>query len=423
MTYEKTILDNGLVLLTVPVPYVRSVCVCIFVAVGSRYESDAEAGTSHFLEHMFFKGSAKWPSARAISEAVEGVGGLINASTGRETTMFWLKAAQPHARLAIDVLADMLMHPLLDEAEIEKERQVVIEEINMMYDSPETLVQILTDALVWMGQPLGREICGTKETVSTFTRESLVAFLRRHYDPAHTVVSVAGAIDPQEIRDMVAEDFGEWQPAPDTPVTPYQDEQTAPRVNVFYKETEQAHISLALPAISRNHPDRFVLSMANTILGDGMSSRLFQEIRERQALAYSVDSSVSFLQDTGVLSIYAGADPSRAARALDAILAELARLRDEPVTEEELRRALEFNRGRLLLQMENTSAVAAWYGRQEILPGKVYTVDEVIALLEQVTTEDIQRVARGLFHPTKLNLAVVGPFKSPELFSERLRLP
>jgi len=423
LSYSKTILDNGLTVVTMPMPFVRSVCISIFLAAGSRFESDAEAGAAHFLEHILFKGSEHWPTARHISEAVEGIGGLLNAGTGREMTMYWVKVAQPHVRVALDVLSDMLMRPLMEPAEMEKERQVIIEEINMLHDSPESQVQSNINQLYWADHPLGREIVGFKETVGAMTREALQAYMGRYYGPARAVVSVAGAIDVAHILDILGENLGRWRPATGGAAPPYRDTQTAPRVNVQYDDTEQAHLCLALPGLPRNHPDQFALTMANTILGDGMSSRLFQEIREHRALAYSVDSSSSYLQDTGMLSVYAGVDPSRALPALDAILAELARLRDAPVLPEELTRAGEYNKGRLLLQMENTSAVASWYGSQETYPGRVYSVDEIIAGMEAITPQDIQRVIGDAFREDKANLAIVGPFKDQGPFAERLSRP
>ena len=422
MTYQKTVFDNGLTLLAESVPAVRSVAMAVFVATGSRYESDAEAGMSHFVEHVLFKGSSRWPTAQAISEAIEGVGGLVNASTSRETTMYWVKVAQPHVRLALDVLTDMLQHPIMDPREVSKEQRVILEEIGMLHDSPESLVQILITDLLWPNQPLGREISGTRESVSAVTPDTLSEYMGRFYGPNRTFVSIAGAIDVDELSTMIGDYFGAWQPVPGDQPEPYNDSQDAPRVEVGFKETEQAHLCLAMPGLLRDHPDRFTLTLANTILGDGMSSRLFQEIRERQALAYSVDSFVSSLQDTGMMGVYAGVDPHRAEQALVAILNELSRIRNELVSSEELTRAVEFNKGRLLLQMENTSAIASWNGRQEALPGKVYSVDEVVEILEQITREDILRVMQEVLRPDKLNLAVVGPFKDRKPFADRLVL-
>jgi len=283
-------------------------------------------------------------------------------------------------------------------------------------------VQLIITELLWPDQPLGREISGTRETVSEMTRESLMDYRRRFYGPNCTFVSIAGAIDPDEVKSIIADSFNGWGAVPGGTAVPYRDEQEAPRVRVEHKETEQAHMCLAFPGLLRDHPDRFILTTANTILGDGMSSRLFQEIRERRALAYSVDSFVSSLQDTGMVGVYAGVDPGRAELTLGAILNELSRISSELVTEDELTRAIEFNKGRLLLQMENTSAIASWYGRQEALPGEVYTVDQVVAILESITREDILRVMQDVLLPNKLNLAVVGPFKNPEAFAERLGL-
>ncbi len=419
MNYIKTVFDNGLILLTVPVPYVRSVAISVFVGVGSRYEPDEDAGVCHLIEHMLFKGSSRWPTARAISEAIEGIGGVMNASTGRETTLYWVKIAQPYEHVALELLADMLMHPIMDPEEFAKEQRVVIEEINMLYDSPESLAQMTINNLVWPAHPLGRDISGTRESVRNLTRDKLLAYMEEFYGPPCVVISIAGAIDPEQTRAQIEELFHNWRQVPGRSPLPYQNTPHAD-ARVVFKDTEQAHICLGFPGLSRNHPDRFVLTLANTILGDGMSSRLFQEIRERQALAYSVDSYVSFLRDTGMLGIYAGVDPSRAEPALEAIIRELRRLREETVSNEELQRAKEFNKGRLLLQMENTSAIASWYGRQEILPGEVLSVDEAIAMMESATPEDIQRVMQFLLAGEHFNIAVVGPFEQEDRFKQFL---
>jgi predicted Zn-dependent peptidase len=416
VNYIKTVFDNGLILLTIPVPYVRSVAISVFVGVGSRYEPDEDAGVCHLIEHMLFKGSSRWPTARDISEAIEGIGGVINASTGRETTLYWVKIAQPHEHVALELLADMLMHPIMDPEEFAKEQRVVIEEINMLYDSPESLAQITINNLVWPAHPLGRDISGTRESVRGITRDKLLAYMDQFYGPPCVVISIAGAIEPEQTRDQIASLFQDWRKVPGRDPLPYQDFPHA-TAKVVFKDTEQAHICLGFPGLSRNHPDRFVLTLANTILGDGMSSRLFQEIRERQALAYSVDSYISFLRDTGMLGIYAGVDPSRAEPALEAIVRELRRMRDEPVSADELARAKEFNKGRLLLQMENTSAIASWYGRQEILPGDVLSVDDVIAQMEAATPEDIQRVMQAVLDRDRFNIAVVGPFEQEDRFA------
>ena len=421
--YRKTVLDNGLRILTSAMPHTRSVSIGFFVGVGSRYESDEQSGVSHFIEHMVFKGTAKRPTARDIAVAIEGIGGFFNASTGREASTYWAKVAQPHLDIAIDVLVDMLRHAKFEPEEINRERRVIIEEINLTLDTPDSLVYLLINELVWPNHPLGRYIAGTKESLSTLDREDLLTYLKRHYRPNNTVVSVAGNVEHEAVVGKMVAFLGDWAvgEAPSS-YRPAEDNQAEPRLRVHYRETEQAQLCLSVPGIPREHPDRFKLRLLNTVLGEGMSSRLFTEIREKRGLAYSIYSYASAVNDTGAVGVYAGVDPRRIKDAIKAILAEWDRLRQEGVPADELVKAKEFVKGRLLLQMEDSFSVAAWLGRQEVLSPEVLTVDEVIEAIDAVAATDIQRVAQGLFLGQGLSLAVVGPFEDGEGFRELLKL-
>jgi len=420
--YEKTTLDNGLRILSSSMPHTRSVSIGFFIGVGSRFEDEEENGISHFLEHMLFKGTEKRPTAREIAITIEGVGGAINATTGRELTTYWVKVPQGHLALAIDLLIDMLQRSKLEEEEIEKERRVIIEEINMMLDLPADWVYLLLNQLVWPGHPLGRDVTGSKESVSKIDRERMFRYLARHYHPANTVVGVAGQIEHQEVVEESSSALEGWPRKEREAYLPVEEAQCEPRVCLGYRETEQAHLALSLQGVPRSHPDRFNLQLLNTVLGQGMSSRLFLEVREKRGLAYNISSYVSYLHDTGSLGVSAGVDPRRIAVALEAILGELDGLRREPVPAEELKKAKEFMKGRLLLQMEDSLAVTSWLGRQEILEDRVLTVDEVLAAIDAVTAEDIQRVATERFREESLNLAVVGPFQEEEELKSLLRL-
>ena len=421
--YRKTVLDNGLRILTSAMPHTRSVSIGFFIGVGSRYESDEQSGVSHFIEHMVFKGTAKRPTARDIAVAIEGIGGLFNASTGREASTYWAKVAQPHLDIAIDVLVDMLRHAKFEPEEINRERRVIIEEINLTLDTPDSLVHLLINELVWPDHPLGRYIAGTKESLSTLDREDLLAYLKRHYQPNNTVVSVAGNVEHEAVVGKMVAFLGEWAVGEATSsYRPVEDNQAEPRLRVHYRETEQAQLCLSVPGIPRDHPDRFNLRLLNTVLGEGMSSRLFTEIREKRGLAYSIYSYASAVNDAGAVGVYAGVDSRRVEDAIKAILVEWDRLRQESVPADELVKAKEFVKGRLLLQMEDSFSVAAWCGRQEVLSPEVLTVDEVIEAIDAVTATDIQRVAQDLFLGQGLNLAVVGPFEDGEGFRELLKL-
>lgn len=419
--YQKTTLDNGLRLVTSTMPHTRSVCIGLFVGTGSRYESDAEAGTSHFIEHLLFKGSEKRPTPGEISTAIEGIGGILNAGTDKELTVYWCKVAQDHFTLALDVLTDMLLHPRFDSQEITKERQVIIEEINMCKDSPSQEANILIDGLLWPGHPLGRDIAGSKESVAAITREAMLDYLDRQYQPDNTVVVIAGNIRHQKAVNSVSRVMDSW--ASRKPRTGYSPYQPAPaqRVKIEKRDIEQAHLCLALPGLPLLHPQRFKLNLLNVILGQGMSSRLFTEIRDRLGLAYSIHSYVEHFLDSGSLTIYAGVDTKNLATAIKAILEQLNQLK-ETVPEAELSRARELSRGRLLLRMEDSYNVAGWLGGQEVLTKRILTTEEVTAIIDAITAEELEQLAREMIDGKNLRLSVVGPVAEDEPLEELLRL-
>ena len=420
--YQRFVLDNGLRVLISELPHTRSVTLTIHVAIGARYEEAAQSGISHFIEHMLFKGTEKRPSAQELALAIESLGGAFNAATGYELTNYWVKLAYQHFDTALDVLTDMLKRSRFEVEEIEKERRVIIEEINQTFDAPDELVFFDLDQLMWPDHPLGRDIAGSAETVSALDRAQMRDYLARHYRASNIVVSAAGFLETEPALQQIAAALGELQPTPRPEYLRFQNGQHAPRWHVRYRNTEQAHVVVTTWAFPRLHPDRYVISVLNTILGEGMSSRLFQEIREKRGLAYSVSSYSSALEDCGYFGSYAAVDPKNAPATLAAVLAEWARLRDEPVPAEELTKAKELMKGHLLLSMEDTHAIAGWYARQEALGHEILTVDDVTAGIEAVTTEDVQRVAREIFHSEALNLAVVGPFKSESKFVRALKI-
>jgi len=412
--YQKSLLDNGLRVITSAMPHTRSVSLGVFVGTGSRYERDEEAGVSHFIEHLCFKGTQQRATAKEVSEAIEGVGGILNGGTDKELTIYWCKIARPHFALAVDVLADMLSNSKFDPADIEKERQIIIEEINMSLDSPQQRVDTLIDGLMWPEHPLGREVAGTKATVSTLARQDILGYLDHHYLANNTVLTVAGDISHQEASATLEDAFGSWRTGSPQTYLPASDEQSQPRFQSEHRDTEQAHLCLALPGLSLKHPDRFVLDLLNIILGEGMSSRLFTEIREKRGLAYAIQSYVNHHLDTGSLTIYAGVDPGHLPTAVKAIVEEIYRLKDK-VPEIELTKAKELSKGRLLLRMEDTRSVAGWLGGQELLLGKILTVDELVSIVDSIQADDLLRVAQQLLIADKLNLAVVGPVKDKRL--------
>jgi predicted Zn-dependent peptidase len=407
---QETRLKNGLRILSYNMSQTQAVSMALFVGTGSRYESDELAGASHFVEHMLFKGTARRPTARHISEAIEGIGGYSNAFTDQETTTYWAKVAARHFPVAADVLIDMLRCSTFDLAEIEKERRIIAEEINMTIDMPDQWVGILLAQVVWPDHPLGRDVAGTRETVNGITRDQLLTYMERHYVPERTVVSVAGNVTHQEVVETITDRLGEWPSVSANGYLPAPDAVPSPRWLVEDRPTEQGHLCLAAPGLPRAHPDRFVLGLLNAVLGEGMSSRLFLEVREAQGLAYAVDSSLSMLEEIGLLVVYAGVDPERAPQAIRAVLAELDRLRQEPVPDAELNKAREYVKGRLVLGLEDSGAVSAWYGRQALLLNEMLTLDDVLTAYDAVTAEDVQRLAQTLFTGDQLYMAAVGPF-------------
>ena len=419
--YEKVTLDNGLRLTTGTMPHARSVSISIFIGTGSRYETDREAGISHFVEHMCFKGTKRRPTSTDVTTVIEGVGGMLNAGTDKELTIYWCKVAIPHFLSALDVMVDILLNSKFDSVEIEKERQVIIEEINMSLDSPSQRVSMLLDDIMWPGHPLGRDIAGSKESVLAISREMMLDYLGRQYQPNNAVLSIAGGLPHNEIVDAVSQATEGWlkkrQRAEYKPYTPT----PGPKVLIEKRDTEQTQLCLALPALSILHPDRFKLDLLNVILGEGMSSRLFTEIRDKLGLAYSIQSYAEHFLDSGAMTVSAGVDNKNLSMAVRAIINEFARLK-EPVSEPELNKAKELFKGRIWLRMEDSRSVAGWLGSQEILTGEILTVDEVIAIIEAVTAEEIQKLANELLVGDKLRLAVVGPIDPDEPLGELLKL-
>lgn len=396
--------------------HTRSVTVSAYVGAGSRYERPDEAGISHFVEHICFKGTQSRPSAREISEEVDNVGGVLNGGTDREYTTYYIKVARAHFQLALDLVVDLMRRPLFDAEEFEKERKVIIEELASVADSPSQQCEVLLDSLVWPDQPLGWDVGGTEETVSSIKREEAQTYLSRQYAPNNLVISVAGDVEHDEVVAAVEKATSDWLPGRAVAGWyPAVNGQSEPRCGLIYKKTEQAHISLALRGVSSTHPDRYAMSLLSVVLGEGMSSRLFLELREKRGLVYDVHSYVTNYLDSGSFTVYAAVDPEDGIESLQVIVQELTQLR-EGIPPSELQKAREVSKGRLLLRMEDTRSVASWLGAQELLWGEVRTPEEVVKKIDAVTEDDLLRVAESLLTSDKLNLAVVGPYRSENRF-------
>jgi predicted Zn-dependent peptidase len=420
--FERTELHRGPRVISARLPGARSVSIAAYVLAGSRLESAEESGVAHFMEHLTFKGTADYPSSRAISEAVEGVGGSANAATDRESTVYWARVPRREAKTAMRVLGELVVRPRLDEVDIDQERTVIVEEIRSYLDDPAEYAQMLIQQALFGDGPLGREICGDESGIRAMPSSAIRAFWDTMYRPANTVVAVAGDIDHDEAVELAASAFGEgngvvpaFDPAPELPA--------GPRVLTGRRDTTQAQLSIAVPALRRDHHDAWALAVLNSILGDGMSSRLFLSVREAKALAYDVSSGVVEYADSGALEISAGVDPDALPRAIEAILDELARLRDEPVAPQELEKARAYLSGGMELRMDETRNLASWIGGQEALHDRVYTLDEALDAVAAVTSDDVARLAGELFRDDRLRMAVVAPGRYLRGLDRHLRLP
>jgi predicted Zn-dependent peptidase len=409
MHYERTTLHNGLRLLTARMPGMRSASLAFFLRVGSRYESDELAGISHFIEHMLFKGSQHYPSARNISEAIEGVGGVFNGSTGKEMTSYTVRVPGERLDDVLRVFADMLRFPRFERGEIEKERQVIIEELSSTRDDPEEWSSLLIDETMWPGLPLGRDDGGREETVAALQREQMLRYLDEHYRPNALVICAAGNVEPAHVSDLVEQTLGDWEPRSLPSWTESLPPRDATPVRLIQKETEQTNLCLCTLGVAHASPDYYPLMLINALLGDGMSSRLFQAIREEQGLAYDIGSYYNSYYETGNLVISAGVDPSQTEATIAAIVQELNTLCNVPVPNDELERARAYLQGSLILGMEGTQQVASWLGGQECLHNEIIEVDEMIAHIDAVSSHDIQRVAQLCFAPEWRRLASIGP--------------
>ena len=420
--FERTALPAGPRVITARLPGARSFTVEAHVLAGSRHEAPGQAGCAHFMEHLTFKGTRAYPTTRALSEAVEGLGGTFNASTDRESTVYYVRVPARHAATAMEVLGELVVRPNLDEAEIENERDVIVEEIRSYLDDPAEHVNVLFDLAMFDDTPLGREIAGSEESVRALPATAIHEFWRAHYRPSNVVVAASGDMGHDRVVELAAAAFGTgdgsspgYLPAPRIPAGMRSLRATRPAT--------QAQLVVGVPALPRDHPDQWTLSVLNAVLGDGMSSRLFLEVREERGLAYDVGSSTVEYSDAGVLSVYAGVDPGRIRPTIAAVLAELARLRDEDVPEPEMVKVKAYLAGRLELRLDETRYLASWIGTQEALHDRVLTPEQALAAIDAVTAADVRRLAGMLFVDEALRLAVVAPAGKGRALEPALRLP
>lgn len=422
MKFKKITLDNGLRIITVPMESVKSVTAMILVGVGSRYETRETNGISHFVEHMAFKGTRERPTALIISSLIDGIGGEFNAFTSKEITGFYIKAAASHLPLALDVLSDLLLHSKFEKAEIEKERGVIVEEINLYEDTPMRKISDIYEELLYGDTPLGWDTAGRKEIIKKIQRQDFLNYLHSFYSPKRMSVIVAGSFQEQEVVDLVEKLLGQVKPFNVSKYDKVIEKQQKPAALIKFKKTEQAHLCLGVRTFSYSHPDRYILSVLAAILGGGMSSRLFHEVREKRGLAYYIRSSSDHFLDTGTFVTQAGVDLRRIEEAIKVILDEYQKMSFSQCQKEEIIKAKEYLKGHLILELEDSKGVASLFGSQEILERKIKTPEEIIREIDRVSDEDVKRVAKNIFENQSLNLAVIGPFKDGKKFEKILRL-
>lgn len=425
MKYTVKKLANGLRVLTVPMASSESATITVWVKTGSRNENKKVGGISHFLEHMVFKGSSKRPTAKEISETVDSIGGEFNAGTSKDWTNYYIKARSQNLELAMDVLSDMVLSPILDKDEIEREKGTIVQEIAMYEDAPMMKIGNVYEELIFEGNVLADDTIGTSKTVRSIKRDDFVRYRDIHYYPENMLVTVAGGISQNEVLKLAEKFFGSFTPSTKSTFkdTVFKGGQVKPRVLIKNKKSDQAHFILGFMGDPRGYKNRHAQAVLSSILGGGMSSRLFTEVRERRGLAYAVKTGIERYQDIGYVSTYIGTDPMKVEEAISVTLSEYYALRDKtkPVTDVELKKAKEYIKGHLALALEETSDVGGFFGEQELFLGEVMTPEEVFKAIDKVTTNDVYKEAARLFKKESLNLAIIGPFKDKEKFTKLLK--
>lgn len=422
LNFQFHTLESGLRLVTIPMEGTKAATVLVLVGTGSKYETKDINGISHFLEHMMFKGTTKRPGYLDISRELESIGAQFNAFTSKEYTGYYAKASADKTDVLMDVIFDIYQNSKLDEAAIQTERHVVVEEINMGNDDPPQIAANLFEKVLYGDQPAGWTIAGEKETILSLKREQFVDYFNTHYTAQNTIVAIAGNIDPEKIKAKVSAHFENIRQGGIQAKQPVKEEQTAPQVSVHYKETDQTHFIMGFRAYSLQDDSRFALAVLASILGGGMSSRLFDEVREKRGLSYYVSAAQQPYSDTGYMEISAGVNNAKALEAIEVVMSEVQKIKKEGVTPLELRQAVDKAIGRTALALEHSDFIAESLAESVLFQNKVLTPLDRLDKIKQVTLTDILQVANEVFDEKRLNLAVVGPFKDPEPFQKILKL-
>jgi predicted Zn-dependent peptidase len=413
--YRKSLLPNGTRVVTERMEHVRSVAVGVWVETGSRHEAEDRGGMSHLIEHLVFKGTAT-RTAEEIARTMDSVGGQMDAFTTKEHTCFYVQVLDEHLPLAVDLLTDILLHPKFDAEELEREKSVVLQEIKMVEDTPDDVVHDLFAAQIWAGHPLGRPILGSREAVSGYGREIVLHHFTEEYVPPRILIAVAGNVTHGQVVDLFGAGFNGFRrdarPRNDTPPA------TKPGVNIVGKTLEQVHLIMGFPGLNHAAPERYALFVLNDVIGGSMSSRLFQEVRERQGLVYAIHSGVQAYADAGTLYIYAATDPPNFSKMLKSTLKEIRDLKKHGVTEEELRRAKDHLKGSLMLSLESTSSRMNRLAKQEMHHGSFLTIDAMLEAVDRVRHEEVQALVTELLDEDRLALTTLGPLDRRNLPGE-----
>lgn len=420
MQYKKTNLKNGLRIITVPMAETQTVTVVAMVGVGSRYESEKEAGLSHFIEHMFFKGTEKRPTALSISEELDAIGGEFNAFTSKDATGYYVKVDAKHINTALDVVSDMYLHSKIEEAEVAKERGTIIQELNMYEDMPMRSVGDVFENLLYPRTDLGRDIIGYKKTINSFKRADFLKYMKRFYLSNDTVICVAGKFDEKKIVEQIKTYFREMLEGKKPQLKKMKESQKAPSVKIKFKKTDQTQMIVGVRAYDQYSEKRFALSLLSIILGGNMSSRLFIEVREKKGLAYYVRTNTESFEECGYLATQAGVEHKNLALALETILGEYRKIATEKVVEKELQKAKDYIKGKMVMGMEASDEVAMFFIGQELSRREILKREEIFRRVDRVTPEDILAVAKEIFQSKKLNLAIIGPHKNSEKLQKML---
>ena len=423
MQYSKSVLKNSLRVITIPMPSLESVTVSVWIKTGSRNENSKNNGISHFLEHMFFKGTTNRPTAKQIAEEIDSIGGIQNAGTSKEYTQYYIKCRADKIEIAFDLLSDMAINSLLDESEIEREKGTIIEEIRMYEDTPMISIGEVFESLIYSGHTLGMDIAGTEKTVGGMKRNDFIDYQRNFYTPENMILAIAGGVTEKQTLEL-AEKYFEKMPyaISHKPYGKYVSKQEKPVLKLHPKKKEQTHVILGFLADGKNYKGKYAQTILSAILGGGMSSRMFTEVRERRGLAYAIRTSMDRYTDIGYMGTYAGLDTKRAVEAVGVMLDQHYQILDlrAQILDPELRKAKEFLKGHLALALEDTSDVSSFFGDQELFSDKVLTPEEVFKKIDKVTMDEVNFEAKRLFVPERLNLAIIGPYEDDEKFKKLL---